>query len=298
MDDSRQRLSIAAVNVGLVGNALLAIVKTAVGIVGHSSALLADGINSTSDVAYYVVVRVFMMLAGKPADREHPFGHVQLESISALVVGSFVITTAVALFWDAVNSAYDLLVLPGTRSAASGLTLIVALATVIVKILFTVWTRGIGRKTNNAAVLALALDHRNDVFSAGAACIGIVLSRAGYLWVDPLAGALVALVVLSTGIGILRNASSDLMDTVPGDALDRQVRECLREVAGVQSVEEVQAHRFGPYFVLNVTVGIDGSLSVEAGDQIASGVEETLYHKVDLVRRVFVHYHPAGMGAT
>ena len=106
--EHRESKSIWAVNLGLGANIFLAVIKTVIGVVGHSPALLADGVNSTSDVAYYVVVRVFMGLAHKPADDEHPYGHRQLESIAALVVGAFVITTAVAIFWDAASKVYDL----------------------------------------------------------------------------------------------------------------------------------------------------------------------------------------------
>src|SRR5450830_549023 len=87
------------INVGLAANAALALLKTSIGILGHSDALLADGINSTSDVVYYIVVKIFMRLADKPADAEHPYGHRQLESVAALVVGAFVITTGIAIFW-------------------------------------------------------------------------------------------------------------------------------------------------------------------------------------------------------
>ena len=93
---------------GLAANILLAALKTVIGILGHSPALLADGINSTSDVAYYVVVSVFVRLARKPPDPEHPYGHRQLESISAVVVGAFVVSTAIAIFWTAVRNVYDL----------------------------------------------------------------------------------------------------------------------------------------------------------------------------------------------
>jgi cation diffusion facilitator family transporter len=96
----RERQSSLAVNLGLVANLFLAALKTSIGVLGHSPALLADGINSTSDVAYYLVVIVFMKLAREPADTEHPYGHSQLESIAALIVGSFVITTAIAIFWS------------------------------------------------------------------------------------------------------------------------------------------------------------------------------------------------------
>jgi len=290
--EHRQRRSVLAVNLGLGANVFLAILKTIVGIVGHSPALLADGVNSTSDVAYYVVVRVFMRLAHQPADDEHPYGHRQLESIAALVVGAFVVTTAVAIFWDAVNKVYGLLSGQGDFAGALVSALAVALLTVVIKIGLTIVTRRIGQQTKNPAVLALAYDHRNDIFAASAVCIGITVGRMGYPWVDPLAGAFVALVILRTGIVILRESSEDLMDTVPGRELGQQIVELLGAVPGVEQVEESQAHRFGPYLVVNLVIGIDGSLTVADGDAIATQVEETLYENIDLLRRVHVHYHP------
>ena len=290
--EQRERRSMLAVNLGLGANILLAALKTAVGILGHSPALLADGINSTSDVAYYIIVRVFIGLARRPADEEHPYGHRQLESIAALVVGAFVLTTAVAIFWDAVNKVYDLWMRQGDSSGASVGALAVALFTVGVKIALTLITQRLGRQTNNPAVSALAYDHRNDIFAASAASVGIFLGRAGYPWIDPLAGALVALVILRTGIEIMRESSEDLMDTVPGHELHQRVVQVLMAIPGVQQVEETKAHRFGPYFVINVTIGIDGSLSVADGDRIATQAEDALRREIDLLRRVYVHYHP------
>jgi cation diffusion facilitator family transporter len=288
----REQRSIFAVNLGLAANAVLAALKTVMGIVGHSPALLADGINSTSDVAYYIVVRAFMGMARRPADDEHPYGHRQLESIAALLVGAFVLTTAVAIFWNAVNRVHDLWSGQAAFSGASPWALVVALGTVGVKILLTSVTTRLGRQTSNPALLALAYDHRNDVFAAAAASAGVFLGREGYPWIDPLAGALVAVVVLRTGIEILRESSGDLMDTVPGELLRRQVTGILSGVAGIGQVEEVLAHRFGPYLVIHVTVGIDGSLKVAEGDRIASNAEQALHRQMDLLQRVDVHYHP------
>ncbi len=288
----REQHSILAVNLGLSANIFLAILKTLFGILGHSPALLADGINSTSDVAYYVVVRIFMGLAGQPPDDEHPYGHRQLESIAALLVGAFVLTTAVAIFWDAVNKIYDLLVGQSNFSGGSQGALIVALFTIIIKVILTMITNRFGRQTNNPAVIALAYDHRNDVLAALAVSIGIFLGRVGYYWVDPLAGALVAIVILSTGIQILRQSSADLMDNVPGKALQKQVVQTLENINGVEQVEEILSHRFGPYLVINITIGVKGSLSVQEGDEIATQVEEKLYQEINLLKRVHVHYHP------
>ncbi len=293
--EHRERKSILAVNLGLVTNILLAGLKTAIGILGHSPALLADGINSTSDVAYYIVVSVFVRLARKPPDTEHPLGHSQLESIAALIVGSFVITTAIAVFWTAVNNVHDLLVGQSDFGGAMVYALWAALFTVALKVGLTIFTQRLGQQTKNAAVLALAYDHRNDVFSALAAATGIFLGRLGYPWVDPLVGALVALVILRTGIEILRESSADLMDTVPGKSLAQQITELLSAIPAVEQVEQIYAHRFGPYLVVNITIGVDGSLSVAAGDEIASQVERTLYKNIDFLRLAHVHYHPVSL---
>lgn len=289
----REQQSILTVNLGLVANIFLAGLKTAIGILGHSPALLADGINSTSDVAYYVVVMIFMRLAGKPADAEHPYGHRQLESIAALIVGSFVITTAIAIFWNSLNDVYDFLIGASSPNSATLLALAIALLTIVLKLGLTIFSSRIGQQTQNAAVLALASDHRNDIFSAIAVAVGITLSQIGYHWVDPLAGALVALLILRTGIKILRESTEDLMDTIPGNALAHQITTLLHTIPKVEQIEEIQTHRFGPYLVANITVGINGALSVAAGDEVASQIEQTLLENIDFMRRVHVHYHPS-----
>jgi len=288
----RAKKSQQAVLIGLVINILLAGLKTSIGILGHSPALLAEGINSTSDVAYYLVVWVFMRLSGKPADEEHPYGHSQLESIASLIVGSFIITTGIAVFWDSVNNVYDLVSGTEISSGAAMAALWVAGLTIVIKIFLLRYTRQLGEQTRNPAVVALAYDHRNDLQSASAAFIGIFLGRQGFPWVDPLVGALVALLILRTGVEILRQSSAELMDAVPSRELYRQISDLLAEEPDVKSVEQVHAHRFGPYLVVNLTIGVEGDLTVAAGDCIATQVENLLYQHFDLVRQVYVHYHP------
>ena len=290
----RERIAGRMVNAGLLVNIILAVLKVSVGIIGHSRALLADGINSTSDVAYYIAVKIFTRLAGKPADREHPYGHHQMESIAAVVIGAFVITTAIAIFWDSINTAYDLLVNDGT--AASGgfrlFSLLTACGTIITKVILFQTTRSAARSTSNAALMALAYDHRNDIFSSAGAAVGIALGWTGMLWGDPLAGACVALIVLRTGIFILRESSAELMDTIPADDLERQIREVASSVKGVEAIEDLGAHRFGPFFVVNITIGVDGTLSVAEGDRIATEVETALHEGIELLKTVYVHFHP------
>jgi cation diffusion facilitator family transporter len=169
----------------------------------------------------------------------------------------------------------------------------VAFGTVIIKIFLTWYTRELGRETRNPVVDALAYDHRNDLFSASAATVGIFLGQRGLPWVDPLAGALVAVLIFRTGLFILRESSTDLMAIIPSRDLAERVSELVKTIDGVTQLEELQAHRFGPHIVLNLTIGIDGALTVREGDQIASRVEEVLLASIPNVRRVHVHYHPA-----
>jgi cation diffusion facilitator family transporter len=290
----RDQSSLRAVDLGLVANALLAALKTTAGLAGRSPALLADGINSVADVVYYVVVRVFMVLARKPADAEHPYGHERLESIGALVVGSFVVATGVGVL---LNAAYQVLELMTGASDYAGAELWVlwaALFTILVKIFLTAYTRMVGKRTGNLAVMALAHDHRNDVISAGAAALGIYFGRGGHPWVDPAAAGLVALVILKTGVDILRESSDALMGGATGRAVVRQVEDWLKGVDGVREVQQVRSHSFGPYVVLNLTIGVDGSLTVAEGDAIADEVERVLHEQVEYLRSVHVHYHPVG----
>jgi cation diffusion facilitator family transporter len=293
MSHERDQKSLLAVNLGLGINIGLSAAKTFFGVVGHSPALLAEGINSTSDVAYYIVASIFVRMANMPADDEHPYGHQQMESIATLVVGSFIVTTAVAVFWDAVDKIWDLVSGVTTSQGASTAALWVALLTVAIKLFLTLFVRKLGKETNNPVVEAMAYDHRNDLFSAMAASIGIFLGQRGLPWVDPLAGAIVAGLIMRTGIYILRESSGELMDAVPSKELAEQISALLENIPGVKQLQEVQAHRFGPHSVINMTIGVESSLSVLEGDEIANEVENLICQEIPNISRVHVHYHPA-----
>jgi cation diffusion facilitator family transporter len=217
-----------------------------------------------------------------------------LESIASVVVGSFVVATAIAVFWDAINKIWNLF--SGGLNSYQGATPIalwVALFTVLLKVFLTIYIGRLSKETRNPVVQAMAYDHRNDLLSASAASLGIFLGQRGLPWVDPLAGALVALLILRTGIYILRESSVELMDAVPSKQLAVQIAEILLDMPGVKQVEEIQAHRFGPHIVVNLTIGVDGELTIREGDEIATKVEFLLCRVVSNVRRVHVHYHPA-----
>lgn len=290
----RERVTNQAVNLGLACNVMLSILKTAVGILGHSPALLADGINSSSDVVYYVAVKIFMRQANKPADPEHPYGHRQLETISALVVGAFILTTGIAIFWESINKVYELLSGNEVGRSASVLALYIACGTLVLKIGLFLYTRKRASSTANPTLRALANDHMNDIMAALAVIIGVVMGRFGFYWMDPAAGAVVAIYIVKTGIGIIMENASELMDSVPDPGFRKEVSDVVMSVEGVHSIEELALHRFGPYFTINITIGVEGGISVEHGHEISHAVEAALmdFYRSSL-RNVHIHYHPA-----
>ena len=287
----RSKLSSRSINFALVANIFLALVKTTVGIYARSSALLADGINSTSDVVYNTAVAIFIRASRKPADEDHPYGHSQFESVGALVIAAFIITAAFTIFWNSVQTLFDYLQ-GNEASEINSIALYVALFTILIKGLLFLYTRTVGKKTNNPTVVALALDHRNDIFSATAVVAGTLAAQFGFAWADPLAGAIVAVFFLMSGIEILRDSTDILMDTVPGQSLDKEVRSLLKDVPGLEGIEQIQAHRFGQYLVMNLTIFVCGDSSVREGHEVAEEVERRLTREIDFLQAVHVHYHP------
>ena len=160
------------------------------------------------------------------------------------------------------------------------------------KISLTIYSQRIGKQTRNASILALAYDHRNDIYSAVAVLIGIIFGQRGFYWVDPLAGTIVSLVILRTGIGILRESTLDLMDTVPGQTLKEEIEALLASNENIDDIGDIHAHRYGPHLTISLTVCINGNLKVFEGDKIATWVERAIMEGIGSVRYVHVHYHP------
>jgi len=291
--NNRDTLTNITVNLGLISNILLSLLKTSIGIVGHSPALLADGVNSSSDVVYYIAVKIFMHHASKPADEEHPFGHRQLESISAIVVGAFILTTGIAIFWESINKVYELIAQTEVGRSASVWALVIAIFTFCLKLYLYFYTKRNVQKTHNPTLKALANDHLNDIMASVAVIIGVIMGRLGFYWMDPAAGAIVAIYIIKTGIEIVMDTSRELMDSIPDSEFSKDLKSIALSVDGVRRIDELGIHRFGPYYTVIMSIDVDGNLSVNEGHSISDEVEQKLMDKYSTGRRkVHIHYHP------
>ena len=289
----RNRKDNLVVNLGLFTNIILSGIKILVGIVGKSQGLLADGINSTSDVTYYLVVKVLMKFSKKPPDDRHPYGHRQLESISAVIIGAFIVTTALALFWYSINSIYKVVNNQTEILISSNWPIVIAVFTVILKIFLFIQAKNVYKKTENPTIKALATDHINDMLASTAVTIGIIMAKMGYHWVDPLAGAIVAIFIFKTGIEIVSEASWQLMDTIPNKDFSKSIKKIANSIDKIENVEEIGIHRFGPDYIINMTIQIDRNLRIYEGDQIADKLEKKLKDQYgSSLFKVNIHYHP------
>lgn len=289
----RDTLTTRSVNLGLFSNVLLSVMKTVIGILGHSPALLADGINSTSDVVYYIAVKIFMYQAKKPADAEHPYGHRQLESVAAIVVGAFILTTAIAIFWDAINKIISYFTSSEPTRAASSLALYAAIATLLIKLVLYFYTRKINKQVHSPTIRALVNDHLNDIMATIAVIVGVMMGRLGFHWMDPAAGGIVAIYIAKTGIEIIIDSSHELMDSMPDEKFASQLRRLTMAVEGVRRIEELGVHRLGPYFNINMTIAVDGHITIEEGHRISDAVEKVLMKEFEgSLNAVHIHYHP------
>lgn len=294
---NRDNITAKTVNLGLVFNVILAAFKTSIGVLGFSPALLADGVMSISDTVYYIVVKFFMKQAKKPADDEHPYGHRQLESISAIVVGAFILTTGIAIFLESISKVYALFTHVTDGRSATVLALVVAISTFIIKLGLYFYTRESAKKIHNPTLRALANDHLNDIMTAVAVIIGIVMGRMGYFWMDPAAGAVVAIYIVKTGVQIIMQSSSELMDRVPNARFSREIRDVTLLVKGVQGIQELGIHRVGHHYTITMTISVCGNITVDKGHEISNQVEESLLQYFDNgLRHVHIHYHPHETG--
>ena len=133
----------------------------------------------------------------------------------------------------------------------------------------------------------------NDIMASVAVVVGVIMGRFGFHWMDPAAGAVVAIYIIKTGIEIVMDSSTELMDSVPDDEFSKEIQSIALAVPGVMRIDELGIHRFGPYYTVNMTIEVDGAISVDAGHVISQAVEEKLLDSYSSgLRKVYIHYHP------
>jgi len=274
---------------GLLANAILALVKLVAGVLGNSYALIADAVESIADLFSSLIVWGGLRVAARDADDRYPFGYGKAEAISAMVVGLMLLAAAFGIAIQAVRE-----ILTPNRAPAP-FTLVVLVVVVAVKAaLFRVVNRS-ARASGSPAVAADAWHHRADAISSAAAFIGIsiaVLAGPGWETADAWAALFGSALILLNGLGIVRPSVQELMDRSPSEEMLRSVEAAAHAVEGVLATEKLKARKSGTRFLLEVHVQAEPSLSLHEAHVLSGKVKRAIRSAVPSVQDVLVHMEP------
>jgi cation diffusion facilitator family transporter len=276
---------------GLVVNVVLASAKIVAGLVGHAYVLIADGIESALDVGGSIVIWGGLTFAARPPDRTHPYGHGKAEPIAAIVVALGVLAAALVI---AIQSVREIL-LP--HHGPAPWTLVVLIVAVIVKEVLFRYVIRFGQKVESTAVKTDAWHHRIDAMTSTAAFIGISIALIGgkpWQSADDWAALVACGLIGWNGYRLARPALFEIMDTAPHGKFIRSISRTARSVPGVIEIEKCRARKMGLDFYVDLHVGVDGSISVHEGHEIAHRVKRALQQSDSRVADVLVHIEPAG----
>ena len=275
---------------GLAINLFLAGAKILAGLIGHAYVLIADGIESALDVGGSIVIWGGLTVAARPPDATHPYGHGKAEPIAAVVVAVGVLAAALGLAIQSVREIF----LP--HHAPAPYTLVVLIVAVIIKEILYRYVIRFGREMESTAVKTDAWHHRIDAMTSIAAFIGISVALIGgtpWQSADDWSALFACALIGANGYRLLRPALFEIMDTAPRGKIVRSIRRAARSVPGVIEVEKCRARKMGLDFYVDLHVGVDGTISVYEGHEIAHQVKRAIQQSDSRIADVLVHIEPA-----
>lgn len=277
---------------GMAINVVLAGAKIGAAILGHSHALLADGLESTLDIFSSLLMWVALKVAEKPPDAEHPYGHGKVESLAG-IFGALLLIFSGAII--AGTSVHQILHPSPDRPLPAPFTLVVLVAVVFIKSFITHSAFRKNRTVNSSALGADAYHHRADALTSLAAFIGICLSLLGgpqWRGADDWAALFSCAIIVFNGVNILRGSLGEILDVRVSKELVDRILELAESVPGVSSAEKCRVRKSGLILIADLHVRVDGNLSVHKGHQIAHDVIRRLLTAELKLQDITVHLEP------
>lgn len=264
--------------VGTAVNALLIVLKFIAGIVGRSSAMVADAVHSLSDFVTDVIVLIFVKIAGKPRDKGHAYGHGKFETMATLVIGLILAFAGLALMYNGIH-----LVIKSLHGAELPRPTWIALLIAVVSILSKEWlyqyTLRVGRRENSPAVVANAWHHRSDSISSIGTLIGVAGAMfLGDRWrvLDPAAAIVVSIFIIKSGYDIMKPCISELLEASLPEADEREILKIVKSVAGILMVHNLRTRRIGNGVAIDLHAKMEGSQTLCDAHAKASEAERRL----------------------
>lgn len=274
--------------IGAIVNLVLSIAKILAGLLGHSQALIADGIHSLSDLLSDALVLIAGHRASQGPDLDHPYGHARYETVATLLLGLLLIGVGVGIGWDAIHRLFE----PTALLTPGPLALVAALASILVKEWLYWWTLAYAKRVKSDLLRANAWHHRTDAISSVVVLVGIAGTMAGLAYLDAIAAVLVALMIAKIGWDLGWTAMTELVDTGLESERLEAVAETIRSVGGVRDIHMLRTRRYAGQVSADVHVLVDPWVSVSEGHMISLLVEQRLKREIDEITDVTVHIDP------
>ncbi|MDO6676777.1 cation diffusion facilitator family transporter [Tenacibaculum sp. 1B UA] len=286
---SKEELAIKTTYFSILSNTSLAIIKGLAGIFGNSYALIADAIESTTDIFSSILVLLGLKYAKRPADKNHPYGHGKIEPLITFVVVAFLVTSATVIAYESIQNIQT------PHKTPKPWTLLVLGAIIIWKeISFQVVIRK-SKEINSSSLKADAWHHRSDAITSVMAFIGISIAlifKEGYETADDWAALLASFFILYNSYLIFRPALGEIMDEHVYDDLIEEIRGKSMEVAGVLGTEKCFVRKAGMKYHVDLHAIVDSTITVKEGHDIAHKLKDYLREKLPDLEHVLIHIEP------
>lgn len=279
-----QRVTLVSIAVNL----FIAIAQIVVGIIGHSQALVADGVHTLSDLSSDTLVLVAVKHGAKEADEDHPYGHARYETAATLALAIMLGIVAIGIGYSAAGRLFD----PSKQHAVSVFSVWAAAGTIIAKEGLYRYTAHIGRKYQSSLLLANAWHHRSDAISSVIVLIGILGNLAGYLWLDAAAAIGVALMILWMAFSLGKDALDELVDAGLEPEKLEEMERIIRSVDGVENMHMLRSRKAADQVLADVHIQVGSTASVSEGHMIGDTVRCLLREKFPELTDITVHIDP------
>ena len=274
--------------ISILLNIGLTILKILAGILGNSTAIIADGLHSASDIITSIGILIGNKISRKPRDDEHQYGHEKAESLVSFILAAVLIIVALKIGYDGVKELFNIndILIP------NALPLIVALISIGVKEYQYQITIRVAKRINSSSLKADAWHHRSDAFSSIAAFIGIGGAMLGFKILDPIASIIVAIVVVKVGANILKSACNELMDSSISKQDICEIESLVDKDDEIYGIKDFKSRKYGSVAYIDMSILIDNKKTLEEAHDIADNLEKIIISNLGYIKEINIHTEP------
>lgn len=292
--NSREKSIFRVTWIGSIVNFLLLVFKFIAGILGHSSALVADAVHSLSDFVTDIIVILFVRISGKPEDDDHRYGHGKYETLATALIGIALFAVGIGLLVGGARKVAD--VINGATLPEPGMVALIAAAvSILSKEILYRYTVRIGKNLNSQAVIANAWHHRSDAFSSIGALVGIggaIFLGEKWRILDPIAAILVSAFIIKVAFDLIKPCVDELLERSLPAETEKQILDIIASFPEVSSPHHLRTRRIGSQIAVEVHLRMDGQTTLEDAHNVATRVERSLKAEFGPDTHVGIHMEP------